>query len=147
MTGRLLSPLVLITCSLLAVGCATTGRGSGETTTTPAFRAGESDMRSDAYYHYTVAQTLAQNGEFKEAIVAMQEAIKRDPSSAFLWTSLAQWYARAESPGEAVSAARRAVQLAPSDVSTHVTLAELLRGQRQYPEAETGAGEGHRAEP
>ncbi len=104
-------------------------------------------MRADAYYHYTVAQTLAQNGEFKEAIAAMQEAVKRDPNSAFLWTSLAQWYARADSPGEAVTAARRAVQLAPSDVSTHVTLAELLRGQRHVFRSRDGTGEGHRAEP
>ena len=93
-------------------------------------------MRADAYYNYAVAQMLAQNGEFKEAIAAIQDALKRDPDSAFLWATLAQWYGRIDAPTDAIAAARKAVDLAPGQVAAHMTLAELLRAQRMYPEAE-----------
>jgi tetratricopeptide (TPR) repeat protein len=66
----------------------------------------------------------------------MRTAIKRDPNSAALWTQLAQLLMRADNLDEAVIAARKAVELAPDQVSTHMTLAELLRAQRKIPEAE-----------
>ena len=43
---------------------------------------------------------------------------------------------RADQPVEALAAARKAVQLAPNDVQPHLTLAELLRAQKKYAEAE-----------
>ena len=43
---------------------------------------------------------------------------------------------RAEQPDEALAAARRAVQLAPDEAQPHLTLAELLRAQKKYAEAE-----------
>jgi predicted Zn-dependent protease len=113
-------------------GCATTAPAvTSEAPETPRSRTlslRERDAAADAYYHYSVAQMLAQGGRFKEAIPPMEEALKRDPDSAFLWSTMAQWLVRADQPVEALSAARRAVQLAPSDVQPHLTLAELLRG-------------------
>ena len=128
MTAPLRRTLVLLACFALASGCATAERGSGGQSE-GALRASAPDVRADAYYHYSVAQTFAQNGEFKDAIAAMQDAIKRDPNSAFLWTTLAQWYGRVDAPAEAVAAARRAVEIAPGQVATHMTLADLLRAQ------------------
>ena len=94
------------------------------------------DKAADAYYYFSVAQLHAQAGRFREAIPALEEAIKRDPSSAILWTQLAQWLGRAESSERALAAARRAVELAPGEAAPHVALAELLRGQKQFAEAE-----------
>src|SRR5262249_33823746 len=100
-------------------------------------RAVAPDETATAYYRYSVAQMLAQGGRFKEAVTELQTALKDDPSSAFLWTQLAQWLVRADaSPAEAIGAARKAVELAPNQPAGHLTLAELLRTQKQYAEAE-----------
>jgi tetratricopeptide (TPR) repeat protein len=91
---------------------------------------------AEAYYHYSIAQLHAQAGRFKEAVAAIQEAIRRDERSAFLWRELAHWLARIEEPEQALAAARKAVEIAPDDPAGHLTLAELHRGQRRYVEAE-----------
>src|SRR5438093_11927345 len=49
---------------------------------------------------------------------------------------MAQWWARTDQTEPALAAARKAVQLAPEDAGTHLTLAELLRAQKRYGEAE-----------
>jgi tetratricopeptide (TPR) repeat protein len=132
----------LLGLSLLASGlaaCATNAPASkSERADTPRriFASRERDTTAEAYYHYAVAQMLGQNGRFKDAIPPMEEALRQDPNSAFLWATLAQWLVRAEQPVEALAAARRAVQLAPDEVQPHMTLAELLRGQKKYAEAE-----------
>src|SRR5688572_8104410 len=121
-----------------AAGCATAGTASGPDAVDPPRRLtlAMRDNIAEAYYHYATAQMLVQDGKFKEAVPVMQEAIKRDPTSAFLWSQLAQWLVRADAPAEALSAARRAVQLAPSQPQAHITLAELLRAQKKYADAE-----------
>lgn len=92
------------------------------------------DPQADAYYDFAAAQMLVHAGRFREAVPLLQDALKRDPNSAFLWTQLAQWLVRADQPVEALAAARKAVQLAPNDVQPHLTLAELLRAQKKYAE-------------
>src|SRR5262245_32001992 len=111
MTAKRAIVLSLVTSTAI-VGCATADRGSPEGMSS-ASRPRAADVRADAYAYYSEAQMRAQSGEFKEAIAAMQEAIKTDPNSAYLWTTLAQWYGRVDQPTEALAAARRAVQLAP----------------------------------
>src|SRR3989454_586481 len=74
--------------------------------------------------------------DIETAVAVMEQAIKRDPDSAFLWREMAQWLARVEQPEQALVAARKAVQLAPDDAGTHLTLADLLRAQKKYGEAE-----------
>src|SRR2546429_3760303 len=53
--------------------------------------------------------------------ISMEQAIKRDPESAFLWREMAQWLARTDQTEPALAAARKAVQLAPEDAGTHLT--------------------------
>src|SRR5207245_2581658 len=67
---------------------------------------------------------------------ALDPEQKREHESAFLWREMAQWLARTDQTEPALAAARKAVQLAPEDAGTHLTLAELLRAQKRYGEAE-----------
>ena len=85
------------------------------------------DPQAEAYYDYAAAQMLVHAGRFREAVPLLQDALKRDPDSAFLWMQLAQWLVRADQPADALVAARKAVQLAPEEIQPHLTLAELLR--------------------
>ena len=95
---------LLLLAGVLA-GCAT-GAAGPKTDAEEAPRRSTRDrsMAAEAYYQYSVAQLQAQAGRFKEAIAPMQEAIKRDPDSAYLWSQLAQWLVRAEQPNEALAA-------------------------------------------
>ena len=117
MTVRSAVSLLLLLAGAVA-GCATTPLGAarldaGDTPRRHGPR--ERDMTAEAYYYYSVAQLAAQSGRFKDALSPMDEALRRDPNSAYLWSQLAQWLVRAEQPAEALTAARRAVQLSPSD--------------------------------
>ena len=135
--GRVVPGVLLLLAGTVA-GCATapSTAGPGAAGGVPRRVAHESDATADAYYQFTVAQMLVQNGRFKDAIPPMEEALRRDPNSAFLWAQLAQWLVRADQPAEALTAARRAVQLAPDESQPHLTLAEQLRAQKNYTEAE-----------
>ena len=114
---------------------------------TPRRSSRDRDMSAEAYYQYSVAQILAQNGRFKDAIAPMQEALRRDPDSAY-----------PVEPARAVAGARRSADrgagrrpqggaavaqrgpVAP-DAGRALPLAEELDRGR------SGAGQGHRAEP
>src|SRR5580765_8442135 len=136
MTVRSAVSLLLLAGAV--AGCATTPAGArlGDDGGAPRRTASrERDMTAEAYYHYTVAQMAAQSGRFKDALPPMEEAIRRDPNSSYLWAQLAQWLVRAEQPAEALNAARKAVQLAPDEAQPHLTLAELLRNQKKYTDA------------
>src|SRR5438309_3033614 len=136
MTGSRVAAVLLLPLAL--TGCAALSRATGADDDTPRVRVALArDPRAEAYYDFTASQLLVQAGRFKDAIPLLQEAIKRDPNSAFLWTQLAQWLIRADQSAEALTAAQRAVQLAPEDVGPHLTLAELLRAQKNFREAET----------
>src|SRR5439155_316750 len=79
--------LVVVTLAALAAGCAAQGPVAAVNGDEPPRRTRfvAPSETSDAYYHYSAAQMMAQNGRFREAIAAMEQAIKRDPESAFLW--------------------------------------------------------------
>src|SRR6266850_1255857 len=116
-------------------GCATTPdaarlQADGETPRRVGPR--ERDMTAEAYYHYTVAQLAAQGGRFKDTLAPMEQALQRDPNSSFLWAQLAQWLVRAEQPAEALTAARKAVQLAPDEALLRLTAQQPRNVQAQF---------------
>src|SRR5690349_17904592 len=138
MTVRSAVSLLLLAGAV--AGCATTptaGRAEVGGERSRRFVARErGDQAAEAYYYYSVAQLAAQSGRFKDALPPMEEALKRDPNSAYLWAQYAQWLVRTEQPAEALAAARKAVELAPTEAQPHLTLADLLRAQKKYDEAE-----------
>src|SRR2546428_5550853 len=137
MTVRSAVSLLLLLAGAVA-GCARTPAsarldGSGETPRRPALR--ERDTTAEAYYYYTVAQLAAQGGRFKDALPPIQEALRRDPNSAFLWGQLAQWLARTEQPAEALTAPRKAVELAPANPQPHPPPPDRLPPHKQAAQA------------
>jgi tetratricopeptide (TPR) repeat protein len=59
-------------------------------------------------------------------IVALSEAIKRNPNAADLYSRRAQEYQRAGKMAEALTDAERATDLAPKNVQGHLLYAQLL---------------------
>src|SRR2546430_14353565 len=99
MIQRLLARIGLLLVGAMLAGCAA---GTVTTSAGAALRrsAQASDRRAEAYYGYTVAQMAAQAGRLNEAGPPLRDALKRDPNSAHLWVTLAQWLLRARAaPG------------------------------------------------
>ena len=97
MRGSRAAAVVLL--PLAVAGCAALSRTAGDDgSDSPRLRlvSASRDPRAEAYYDFAAAQLHVQAGRFKEAIPLLQDAIKRDPNSAFLWTQLAQWMVRAD---------------------------------------------------
>ena len=131
-------PALMLLALLSLTGCAIlTSDMGGETPRPPVARPVAPDLTAEAYFHFTAAQLHAQAGRLKDAIAEIREAIRRDPTTPSLWTQLAVWLSKTDQPEEAIEAGLNAVALAPNDVSVHLTLAELYRGQKRYAEAET----------
>src|SRR5439155_841791 len=121
----LLVRTALLLASVTLAACAAAGTVATSFDATPRRSVPSLDTRAHAYHEFVVAQMAAQAGRFTEAIPALREALKRDPNLAYLWTTLAQWLVRTDAADEALAAARRAVELAPDEVASHTTLAEL----------------------
>src|SRR5262249_11720061 len=118
---RVVSGLGVLLAASWVTGCATFRAGTVEhARAAEVARPDPPGPVAQAYYHYTVAQYFAQSGQFKDAVAALEEAIKLDPRSPFLWREQAQWLARIDNPEGAVAAARRAVELAPDDPTMHL---------------------------
>src|SRR5438876_1214340 len=56
--------------------------------------------------------------------------------TAALWVQLSQWLARSNEPVKAVEAANKAIALEPGNAMPHLTLADIFRRQRRFPDAE-----------
>ena len=91
--------------SAALAACATGGSGIVSDAMPVPRGAAAPNPQGEAYYHYSAAQMAAQAGRFNDAIPAIREALKHDPTSAFLWTTLAQWLVRGEQYDEAIVAA------------------------------------------
>src|SRR5947207_956395 len=133
-----LQELTLRSAAIVLCGCAMTRSGPADgpdaavDSPSPRIR----DSRAAAYYYYSVAQMHARAGRVQDAIASLREAIDRDSDTAPLWVQLSQWLARANEPAKAVEAAHKAIALEPGNASPHLTLAEIFRRQRRFPEAE-----------
>src|SRR5947209_1338228 len=131
--GRVVPGVLLLLAGTVA-GCATapSTAGPGAAGGVPRRVAHESDATADAYYQFTVAQMLVQNGRFKDAIPPMEEALRRDPNSAFL---LAQLAIESEQWDEAISRLTRATELDPDHDGAWTALGYVYESQHRTDDA------------
>ena len=101
------APLLLV---LLLGGCATMS----------AFETVESLIRQ--------GKELYASGRYDEALVKLQEAIRRDPKALEAYIFAARSYIAKRSWADAIATARKAVELAPTGTEALGVLAEGLRG-------------------
>src|SRR5204863_3883589 len=123
MIQRLLARIGLLLVGAMLAGCAA---GTVTTSAGAALRrsAQASDRRAEAYYGYTVAQMAAQAGRLNDAVPALRDALKRDPNSAHLWMTLAQWLVRLAAADEALNAPPRTGEPSPGQPPTPPALAD-----------------------
>src|SRR5205809_1050445 len=55
---------------------------------------GKAGGRTEAYYHFSLARLLEENGDFTKAIEEYKKAIQQDPQSSYVYIELANAYLR-----------------------------------------------------
>ncbi|MBI4472389.1 MAG: tetratricopeptide repeat protein [Acidobacteria bacterium] len=82
-------------------------------------------QRAQAYYHFSRARLLDDQGQWEEAIKAYNEALKYDANNSLIYSEMAQTYANHRRIREAVEMARRAIQLDNNNIEAHKLLSQI----------------------
>ena len=112
--------VILSVVSVIAVlAFATTG--FGQTARAQASAAN----RAEAYFHFTKARVLDEQGQWNEAIAEYQKALAVDPNNSLIYSEMADTYYRNRRVREAVDAADKAVQADRNNIEAHKTLSTI----------------------
>ena len=79
-------------------------------------------LKSDAYYYFLLAEMKTSERQYKEAVEIYQKAISYDPSSPFLYKSLALAYAMTGKMTEAIQACKDALSFDPDYIEARMIL-------------------------
>jgi tetratricopeptide (TPR) repeat protein len=82
-------------------------------------------IRSGAYYHFSLARGLEEDGKFVQALDEFKKALQDDPQSVSLRIELANAYLRHRRVRDAVQEAENAIRLDPSSLEAHKLLGQI----------------------
>jgi tetratricopeptide (TPR) repeat protein len=92
------------------------------------------DYPGTPYLHYQYGLTLMTASQYQPAELQLREETRTTPQSALPWIALASLSEQRNDPGEALTSARQAVQIAPHSGAAHQALARALQGQNNHDE-------------
>ena len=81
--------------------------------------------KAEAYYHFSLARLLEENGDFTKAIDEYKKAIQQDPQSSSVYIELANAYLRHRRVRDAVQEAENAIRLNTDNVDAHKLLGTI----------------------
>ncbi len=105
------------------------------TSPSPAPQVVSSVTTNDSRYRTLAIQCLSKAGKLKEMIASLEEQIRRTPTAANLYESLAEYYQLAGDTQKANALTARLVDLKPDDIDLRFRYAQDLYRQRKMPEA------------
>jgi tetratricopeptide (TPR) repeat protein len=117
---------------VLAVACATSGFGQAKT-----------NSRTEAYYHFSKARLLDDQGQPAQAIDEYKKALELDPNNSEILSEMAESYLRNNRMREAVDTAQKAIQADRDNIEAHKLLTTIYlqvigrANAQQPPSAET----------
>ncbi len=88
----------------------------------PGFGQTGTDRRADAYYHFSKARLLDDQGQSSQAIEEYQKALQDDPNNSLIFSEMAASYLRNNRLREAVDTAQKAVQADRDNIEAHKLL-------------------------
>lgn len=86
---------------------------------------GASVDRAAAYYHFSLARSLEEAGNFLSAVEEYRKAIQADPQSASLYIELSNAYLRHRQVRNAIQEAENAVRVNPNSLEAHRLLGSI----------------------
>src|SRR5215475_15623373 len=84
----------------------------------PGFTQSQS-ARSEAYYHFSKARLLDDQGQAGQAIDEYKKALELDPNNSLIYSEMAESYLRNSKPREAAETANKAIQIDPDNIEAH----------------------------
>lgn len=84
-----------------------------------------SPNKGQAYFHFTRARVLDEQGQWNRAIEEYKKALEFDPGNSFIYSGIAETYLRHRRVRDAVDAAEKAVQTDPNNLEAHRILGSI----------------------
>src|SRR5436190_7901322 len=85
--------------------------------------------RAEAYYHFSLARLLDDDGEWNKAVEEFKKALELDPNNSLIYSEMAEGYWRNQRAREAVENALKAVTLDPNNIDAHRLLKDIYMMQ------------------
>src|SRR2546423_15701080 len=89
------------------------------------FAQGQTNARSQAYYHFSKARLLDDQGKSNEAIDEYKKALELVPKNSLIYSEMADSYSRNNKVREATDAANKAIQLDKDNIEAHRLLTSI----------------------
>jgi len=81
--------------------------------------------KAEAYYHFSLARLLEENGDFTKAVDEYKKAIQQDSQSSYVYIELANAYLRHRRVRDAVQEVENAIRLNPDNLDAHKLLGTI----------------------
>jgi tetratricopeptide (TPR) repeat protein len=93
--------------------------------------------RAEAYFHFSKARLLDEQGQSNQAIEEYKKALEIDPGNSLIYSEIAESYLRNRRVRDAVDAAQKAIQLDANNIEAHKLLStvyvQVLGNANQQP--------------
>src|SRR5438094_2604651 len=83
------------------------------------FAQGQTNARAQAYYHFSKARLLDDQGQGGQAIDEYKKALELDPDNSLIWSEMAESYLRNNKLREAADTAGKAIQIDRDNIEAH----------------------------
>ena len=93
--------------------------------TTGFSQTARTNTRTQAYYHFSKARMLDEQGQASQAIEEYKKALELDPNNSMIFSEMAESYMRNNRVREAVDTAEKAVRANPDNVEAHKLLSQI----------------------
>src|SRR5215472_3495978 len=91
----------------------------------PAFAQGDTNVRAQAYYHFSRGRLLDDQGQSSQAIDEFKKALEIDPNNSLIYSEMAESYLRNNRVGDASDNANKAIQLDRDNIEAHKLLSTI----------------------
>src|SRR5947199_4106634 len=89
------------------------------------FAQGQTNTRAQAYYHFSKARLLDDQGQANQAVDEYKKALELDPSNSLIYSELAESYMRNNRLQLALETAGKAISIDPNNVEAHKLLSTI----------------------
>src|SRR5882724_10319166 len=93
--------------------------------TTGFSQTARTNTRTQAYYHFSKARMLDEQGQASQAIDEYKKALELDPNNSMIYSEMAESYLKNNRVREAVEAAEKAIRATPDNIEAHKLLSSI----------------------